>query len=260
MVLQGQGQMPFYIRWQNEMSYINQALKKAQKEKDAGRIGYIRSIGGGGASTARVSGRQYIYAGLALIILVAGGIFYIIKVNSEKGAETALKPSAIEHATDMQGQNLDIAVQAKVISEEKKVTGEDNNKKVMTETVEELYKKALLLLKEKRVKEALAIYLEILDKDPGHFASLNDIGVLYLQEGKYVSAINNLEKAVRLNPGFVNPCYNLACAYALNNEPEKGMVYLEKAISINKEVKAWAKNDPDLKNLTGQSGFTALIE
>jgi hypothetical protein len=28
------------------MSYINQALKKAQKEKDAGRIGYIRSIGG----------------------------------------------------------------------------------------------------------------------------------------------------------------------------------------------------------------------
>lgn len=242
------------------MSYINQALKKAQKEKDAGRIGYIRSIGGAGASAERVSGRQYIYAALAVIILVAGGIFYLIKFNSEKSHEAAVKPSSIEHAANTQRQNRDIAVQEKVISEKKKVTGPENNRKVMTDAVEELYKKAVLLLKEKRVKEALAIYMEILDKDPGHFASLNDIGVLYLQEGKYTSAIDNLEKAVRLNPRFVNPCYNLACAYALNNQPEKGMTYLEKAISINKEVKAWAKNDPDLKNLRGQSGFIALIE
>jgi tetratricopeptide (TPR) repeat protein len=130
----------------------------------------------------------------------------------------------------------------------------------MTDLVEGLYKKAVLLMKEKRIKEALAIYTEILDKDPGHVASLNDTGALCLLEGRYFDAITYLEKAVRLKPGFVTPCYNLACAYALNNEPEKGMIYLEKAISIDKEVKAWAKNDPDLKNLRSQSGFAALIE
>jgi tetratricopeptide (TPR) repeat protein len=60
------------------------------------------------------------------------------------------------------------------------------------------------------------------------------MGALYLHEGKYYDAINYLEKAVRIKPKFVTPCYNLACAYALNNEPEKGMAYLKKAISLIK--------------------------
>jgi tetratricopeptide (TPR) repeat protein len=241
------------------MSYINQALKKAQKDKDAGRIGYIRSIGGTGSGAGRLYGRQYLYAALALIILVSGGIFYLVRVNAGRAPEVVEKPSAIENGTGIR-QGRDISVQKKAGSGKIDAALPDTGRKAMTDAVEYLYKKASILLKEKRVKEALAIYMEILDKDPGHFASLNDIGVLYLQDGRYISAINNLEKAVRLNPRFVTPCYNLACAYALNNEPEKAMFYLEKAIGINKEVKAWAKNDPDLKNLRGQSGFVALIE
>jgi tetratricopeptide (TPR) repeat protein len=256
MVWQGQEPRPFYIRWQNKMSYINQALKKAQKDKDAGRIGYIRSIGRTGGSAERSSAARYIYLALAFLIVAAGVIYYIIKDNGVKSPEIAAMPAERGRTPEIKKESREVAVPEK-IKEEVTVPVENE---VITDKSEGLYKKAVLLLKEKRVKEALAIYMEILDKDPGHFASLNDIGVLYLQEGKYTSAIINLEKAVRLNPRFVTPCYNLACAYALNKEPEKGMVYLEKAVSINKEVKAWAKDDPDLNNLRGQSGFIALIE
>lgn len=242
------------------MSYINQALKKAQKEKDAGRVSYIGSIGRSRSSSEMAQRKGYIYVVLAGILLVAGGIYYIVNGTGGKGAEMAATPAAIEHATDVQKETRDSESQKKSIIEEKITTAPEMGIKDKTDTREVQYKKAVLLLKEKRVKEAEAIYIEILGGDPGHIASLNDIGALYLHEGRFSDAIINLEKAVRLKPSFVTPCYNLACAYALNNEPEKGMAYLKKAVDIDKEVKGWAKNDPDLKNLRGQSGFMVLIE
>lgn len=242
------------------MSYINQALKKAQKEKDAVRVSYIRSIGRTGSSAESVQVKGYIFAVLAGIILVAGGIYYIVKGNSDKAPEVAAIPAAIEYATDVKRENRHNTINENVIREEVNAKVPEMDTKGITDIIEDQYKRAVLLLKEKRVKDALAIYMKILDKDPGHIASLNDIGALYLHEGKYADAIIHLEKAVRLKRGFVTPCYNLACAYALNNEPEKGMAYLEKAVDIDKEVKAWAKKDPDLKNLRGQSGFITLIE
>jgi tetratricopeptide (TPR) repeat protein len=260
MALQGQGQRPFYIRWQNKMSYINQALKKAQKDKDAGHISYMRSIGRSGKSANRVSGRIYIYATMVVIILALGGSYYIIKSNGEKASGVTPESLGIGKAPDMSHENRGIAVPEKKDTDKLKVTVPIDSGKDITDKNEVLYKKAVLLLKEKRAKEALAIFREILEKDPGHVASLNDIGALYLHEGKYSDAINYLEKAVRLRPTFANPCYNLACAYALNNEPEKGMAYLKKAVDIDKEVKAWAKNDPDLNNLRGQNEFMVLIE
>jgi tetratricopeptide (TPR) repeat protein len=242
------------------MSYINQALKKAQKDKDAGRINYIRSIGRSGANTERVAGRRYIYATLAVIILVSVGIYYIIMGNNVKTAKVAAAPGVTGQRPDLQKGNQDIGVSEKVNKDKENAIAKEAGRNGITDKNEDLYKKAVFLLKEKKVKEAEAVYMEILRGDPGHIASLNDIGALYLHEGKYADAIIYLEKAIRLKPDFVNPCYNLACAYALNNESEKGMAYLKKAVGVNKEVKAWAKNDPDLKNLRGQSGFIALIE
>jgi hypothetical protein len=55
-----------------------------------------------------VSGRQYIYAAQAAIILIAGGIFYIIRLNSGDTTEQAATGAAIEHAKDMQRQHRDI--------------------------------------------------------------------------------------------------------------------------------------------------------
>lgn len=242
------------------MSYINQALKKAQKDKDAGRISYIRSIGRSGKSAERVSGKRYLYAILAVIILASGGIYYIIMGNNVKTAKVAAVPAVIGQARDIENEIRDIKIPEKAVSGEEKATAQVESRKGITDKNEDQYKKAVFLLKEKKIEEALALYMEILGEDPGHIASLNDIGALYLHEGKYPDAIIYLEKAVRLKPTFVTPCYNLACAYALNNELEKGMAYLKKAVDIDKEVKAWAKNDPDLKNLRGQSGFIALIE
>jgi tetratricopeptide (TPR) repeat protein len=112
-----------------------------------------------------------------------------------------------------------------------------------------LYNEAVSLIKDSKTDEAKDIYEKILLQDPGHINSLNDMGVLFLHEGRYEDAIRYLEKAVKLKPKFANPFYNLACAYSLQNEGEKGMAYLLKAIEIDKNVKDWAKQDPDLQNL-----------
>ena len=84
------------------------------------------------------------------------------------------------------------------------------------------------------------------------------MGVLSLQEGKYEDAIYYFEKAVKLKPKFANPYYNLACAYSLQDEGDKGMAYLLKAIEVDEKVKDWAKKDPDLENLREYAEFTVI--
>ena len=133
-----------------------------------------------------------------------------------------------------------------------------NNEQNKIRQIEILYKQAVSFFKEKKIEAAKNIYKEILLQDPGHINSLNDMGVLFLHEGRYEDAISYLEKAVKLKPKFANPFYNLACAYSLQSEGEKGMAYLVKAIEVDEKVKDWAKQDPDLQYLKEYAEFTLI--
>ena len=240
------------------MSYINEALKKAQKNKDAGYIDYMRTIGKAGG-TERFSDKKLIY--IPLIIIFIFLILLYIKIGDPFGRKPVgtRKTAEAVTAADRSQNNKNLTVNGEKSSPVKKADEIDTSKADIINQSEELYKQAVSLFEKGRFQDAKDIYTKILTLDPGHINSLNDMGVLAMKQGEYKDAINYLEKAVRLKPDYVTSYYNLACAYSLLNDPDKGMDYLLKAITIDKKVKDWAEKDPDLRNIVESARFKVLI-
>ena len=95
--------------------------------------------------------------------------------------------------------------------------------------------------------------------DPGHVYALNNLGVIYIQEGNYSEAKKSLEDAIQQKPEYVDPYYNLACLYALKGEVMKSLAQLKKAVSLDESVSEWARRDRDLQNLRGVPGFEEIM-
>ncbi len=107
--------------------------------------------------------------------------------------------------------------------------------------------------------DAALWYEKVLSMDPGHVEALNNRGVLHLHEKSYSAARKCFEKAIRLKPDYVDPYYNLACVCAVQGEVQQGLRYLEKAISMDPDVKKWAREDPDLEGLRGDPRFREIV-
>ena len=67
------------------------------------------------------------------------------------------------------------------------------------------------------------------------------------------------EKAIRLKPDYVDPYYNLACVSAAAGRLQQSLRYLQKAVSMDPGVKAWAQEDPDLNPLRGLPRFQEIV-
>ena len=214
------------------MSYINEALKKAQKERDA-RSGQYSSFLGGRSGQNRLSGDRVIRYSLTLLILILLVLLSYSWLDLPDRSDGSTPP---RDGAEAPFQERPIAPGPK-----------------------ELYERAGNLYKSGHVPEAKKLYEDLLDLDPGYVDALNNLGIIYIQNRDYLEAERNLEKAVRLRPRDAVPYYNLACLHTIRGDREKGLFYLKKAISLNSEVKGWAGNDSDLANLRDLPGFKDII-
>ena len=188
------------------MSYINEALKKAQKEKDAKSINYIGSPETSGEMSRSFHEKYLFYALISIFIII---IILLLSSRNRDDTRVILSGEILDqyHEKD----NSVTLTESNPVDqlEKNKATGADKNHD------ENLYIKAVSLTKQGRIEEAKSVYRKVLILSPGNTMALNDLGVLLLHEGEFHQAESYLEKAVRLNPGDVNPYYNLACLHAL---------------------------------------------
>ena len=211
------------------MSYIHEALQKAQKEKDARFPKYKRILLGS-------KGKPGIFFSRILWLIFLFVILLAFTVNSWfdlKNKKTLSGP-----------RNQKTVVSYKA---EASVNGAD------------FYERARYFQKIGRLKEAQRFYKQALALEPGNVFVLNNLGVIYIQQRKYSEARNNLESAIRIKPEYVDPYYNLACLYALNGKVMKSLENLKKAISLNKSAREWARKDRDLQNMRGMPEFEEMI-
>ena len=61
----------------------------------------------------------------------------------------------------------------------------------------------------------------------------NNIGAIYLEKGNIRGAIEEFEKAIKINPKFIRAYNNLGLAYDKLGDKEKAIYFLKKAIEIN---------------------------
>ncbi|PKN10817.1 MAG: hypothetical protein CVU70_02075, partial [Deltaproteobacteria bacterium HGW-Deltaproteobacteria-5] len=90
--------------------------------------------------------------------------------------------------------------------------------------------------------------------------SLNNLGVIFMQQNKYREAIASFNDALDKQSNYVDAHYNLACLYARKNDTKNSMHFLKKAIGFNPEAIQWAIRDNDLKTLANLPEFKKLVQ
>ncbi|MBW1740113.1 MAG: tetratricopeptide repeat protein [Deltaproteobacteria bacterium] len=210
------------------MSHIHEALKKAQKEKDALYHKYHGVVSAAGSKPRSFSGKALRWTFLPLILLAFATYLWLPSKNTRPRTHEAPGPEPTPQAESV--------VNAAV-----------------------LYERARLFHKRGRLQEAKRLYEEVLSLKPDYVDALNNLGVIHIQTKNYLVAQNDFEKAIRLKPSYVDPHYNLACLHALKGEVTQCLAYLKEAVSLDPSVKEWARMDTDLHGVYGMPEFEEII-
>jgi len=228
------------------MSFINDALKKAQQEKDSRYSGYEALITSPSLLPGKKAGKMKWAATAVLAALVCGaGLFALFQYPAGTGvsenraaaplqadARAPLPPAPQPASTAHAPPALDVKA---AYSEALGLQLDNNNAKA-----EELYRK-------------------IIAADPHHTDALNNLGVIAMTGGSRQEAIGLFDKVIALKPDSADAHYNLACIYANLEDSKSALEHLEKAVTINPELRKWASRDKDLQNLRALPKFKKII-
>lgn len=263
------------------MSYINDALRKAQKERD-GRYGQLGGIITPGPKRPAEPRKRTFVVSAAVILLVmasAGLIFWVgvmqqplpVKKGSPESA-AAGSPAASEQLAPQAAGNAGPESASTIVKPEGSQTVKtearpggapaaiQKGEKPAPQETEVWYKEALNAQRKGDLREAKGLYRKVLKSDPGHVKALNNLGVIYMGQRMRGKAIAAFNRSIVLKKDYVDPYYNLACLYAQTHEIDESLWYLNVAMSINADVKKWAEKDADLKNIASSLAFKKIME
>ena len=263
------------------MSYINDALRKAQRERD-GRYGRFGGIITSGPERPGQPRKRRLAVGVAvmLLVLVPAGLIlsvYIMQQPSpvKKASPQPVvvgNPAAFQPLTPQAAGNAapeavpagatpgGSQVEKTAVSGEGAPAAVQKGEKPVLREAEVWYKEALFAQRKGNLRGAKELYQKVLTLDPGHVKALNNLGVIYMGQKERGKAIAAFGRAVVLKKDYVDPYYNLACLYAQTNEIDESLWYLKVAMTINGDVKNWAGKDADLKNIVASPAFKKIME
>ena len=94
------------------------------------------------------------------------------------------------------------------------------------------------------------------------FGQMARLGLAEAQarSGQYDQAIAHLRLVRDEDPDNDHALYMLAVAHAQRGEHAEAVAHLERAIALNPENRALARNDPDLEPLRADDAFRAALE
>jgi tetratricopeptide (TPR) repeat protein len=276
------------------MSYINDALRKAQREKENRyeRFGGIITSCPDGLARPR-NRRTAIVAAVALTLLISTGILvavYVLQqplpvttgISAPAAAEApAALPSAVPPAVKQvapeavyTGAAPEGTKSQKAVIPKRGVPAavQVGGKPVRSgdaasikgapfpRDAEVLYKEALSAQRRGNAKESEVLYKRVLSLDPGHVRALNNLGVLCMERKNSEQAIAFFNKAIVLKKDYVDPYYNLACLYARKSEINESLSYMKVAADIDGNAINWAQKDADMKNVVASPEFKKIME
>jgi tetratricopeptide (TPR) repeat protein len=245
------------------MSYINDALRKVQKEKESGYVAYKHIVSAPGKELNRPQ-KWLSIIGILIVLSFATGIIVLLYWPEHKKmpAKASLQTTSVTNVVPAESRviNKTIAdhqnkagLKRKTAAAEIKVKPEITDSKI-------LYAQALQRQREGRIEEAKNLYKKVVKIDPRNIQALNNLGVIYMNKKTYKWAIRRFNDALVIKHDYTDAHYNLACLYAQKNDASQSLFYLKNAIGFNPEARNWAKNDSDLKVLANLPEFKKLLE
>jgi tetratricopeptide (TPR) repeat protein len=233
------------------MSYIHEALKKAQVERDLGKGSY------GGIPVPRrkkpfFTAKKTVFAAAVLLLVLLAFVGY-------SWWDHLSLPEPIESGRQGAEDGRRKTEDGRRKTEDRGPSSEKPRAEESRGNIAQSYQKARAFHRDGRLNDAGMWYEKVIAMDPGHVQALNNRGVLHLHHKNYPAARKCFEKAIRLKPDYVDPYYNLACVSVAQGQSAQGLRYLKKAVSMDPAVRVWAKNDPDLDVLRGDPGFKTIV-
>ncbi|MCX5822204.1 MAG: tetratricopeptide repeat protein [Deltaproteobacteria bacterium] len=229
------------------MSYINDALRKAQKDKDNRYESFGGVIAPSPEGPNRPRKRRVIVGTtVALVILVSAVLLFAVYGLQRPSAQPKGAPPAT------------VAEKPAPKAMERAIRPPDGPP--VTREADVRYQEALIAQRMGDLRRAEALYEKVLALDPGHVRTLNNLGVIYMGQKKWGKAIAVFGRAVVLKKDYVDPYYNLACLYAQTNEIDESLWYLKVAVAIDGGVINWVKKDADMKNVVASPEFKKIME
>ena len=120
---------------------------------------------------------------------------------------------------------------------------------------------------ERELHERVRLYLRVCERAAAPLASPPQsvservyAATLALNSGQYDSALSHLLPVVDQNPDHDHAHYMLAVACALRGDGESALRHLRRAIDLNAENRALARNDPDFEGMRHHEGFRQALE
>jgi len=107
--------------------------------------------------------------------------------------------------------------------------------------------------------QAFEIYKRALAGAPENAKLLNNIGSVLLAKNEVEPALKYFIQAHRISTDYVEPLYNMACAYARLKKNGAALSSLRQACNMQPEARLWAKRDSDLKPLRGDKEFEEIV-
>ena len=120
---------------------------------------------------------------------------------------------------------------------------------------------------EKELHERVKLYLNVCRKQatavqaaPQTIEERLYASTLAINGGRYDEAISHLRLVRDEDPDNDHALYMLAVAHAQRGELAEAVAHVERAIAINPENRALARNDPDLEPVRDDEAFRAALE
>lgn len=107
--------------------------------------------------------------------------------------------------------------------------------------------------------EAAADYGEYVRTHSDDATAWLRLGISQAHVGKTAEAGASLEKAVALGASSPVDLYNVACGYALLDQPAKAIDYLDRAVSAGYGIRSRIAADDDLASLRGLDRFREIL-
>jgi tetratricopeptide (TPR) repeat protein len=257
------------------MSYINDALHKIQKEKESSYALY-EDIVSTAVKKPEAGNRKILAAGILAVLCIAAGAaawrYWPFDPEASGGMTFAQGPGALAdvavplppEAEKTQATNKDPVPEDHVKKKNSVVSGQKMNLNASPQPAandgENVFEQAIRKQRQGKLEEAKELYKKVIRKEPRHFQALNNLGVVYLKLKTYKWAIVRFNDAIDVKHDYVDAHYNLACLYAQKNDRQQSLFYLKNAVHLNPEVRQWAAQDDDLKNLADLPEFNKIVQ
>jgi tetratricopeptide (TPR) repeat protein len=243
------------------MSYINDALRKLQKEKKTYYVAYDHIVSAPGKKTDPSQKWLSIIGILIVFFFAAGMIVFLYGLKDKKApviheiSAPPVAPTVVSPIVGASRPNKNIKFELKL----QRTTAKAKAKQEIAES-KALFTQALERQREGKFEEAKKLYRKVVEVDQYNVQAFNNLGVIYMSEKNYKRAILCFNNALDVKHDYIDAHYNLACLYAQKNDVPQSMFYLKNAIGFSPEVRKWAKNDGDLKALINLPEFKKLME